>query len=271
MEDLYSLAKDMLQQENYDGALKGFLKVAAIDVDYKDTKKHIAEIRKLLVAEKRENSPHRYTLGPEDVLEINVINHPEFSGTVSVEAGGEIILPLTKEVVMANGLTKEELAEALKQRLQKFVKTPEVSVVITQYNSKKWYILGEVGIRGEYPMGKTRLTLMEALYKARLPVENTAAMRRVVLIKPHKTRPKHRWIDVYALLYQGKMEHNVRIEPGDIIYVPKTVATKVGDLIEHITGPITETNTMAEAVQDLSTTLKAITPLKYTLTPRIKQ
>ena len=120
-------------------------------------------------------------------------------------------------------------------------------------------------------MGKTDLTLMEALYQARLPLEGSAAMRRVVLIKPHKTRPKHRWIDVYSLLYEGKMKDNIRIEPGDIIYVPRTVASKVASVLGDIGAPITGVDNLATQIQTLSTTLRAITPLKYTLTPRARE
>ena len=271
LQNIYSRAEEMLRMGYHEDAYKEFQKVAERNINFRNTKYYLADIRKNLEAERRDKRPPQYTLGPDDILEINVLNHPEFSGKATIEAGGEIILPLSKEVIMVSGLTKEELAKAIAERLSKYVKSPEVQIVITGYNSKKWYILGEVGIRGEYPMGKTNLTLMEALYQARLPLEGSAAMRRVVLIRPHKTHPKQRWIDAFSILYEGKMKDNVRIEPGDIIYVPKTVINKFSTTISQITTPVTTTKTGLDDTRDLSTTIKEITPFKYTLTPRVRQ
>lgn len=267
----YDRSVEMFKRGHYDEAFEGFQKIAEQNVDFKKTRRYIAAIRKAKVARERDVKPPLYTLGPDDSLEITVANHPEFSGKVTVEQGGEIILPLSKEVINVNGLTKEELAELLTKKLSRYVKSPEVNIVITGYNSKKWYILGEVGVRGEYPMGKTDLTLLEALYQARLPLENSAAMRRVALIKPHRTHPKQKWINVYELLYEGKMKNNVRIEPGDIIYVPKTVVSKFNSVVTQITSPLTSTSGSLTDIQALSDSLKAITPLKYTLTPRERQ
>ncbi|MFC1577182.1 polysaccharide biosynthesis/export family protein [Candidatus Omnitrophota bacterium] len=271
LDKIYSRSEEMLKRGYYDPALNGFKKIAKDNIEFKNTKQYIAKIRNVEESKKRDTQPPPYTLGPDDTLEITVVNHPEFSGRVTVEPGGEIILPLSKEVINVNGMTKEALSEDLTKRLGKFVKSPEITIVITGYNSKKWYILGEIGVRGEYSMGKTNLTLLEALYQARLPLENTAAMRRVALIRPHRTRPKQKWINVYELLYEGKLKHNVRIEPGDIIYVPKTVVNKFSTVISQATQPFTDMSGGLTDINALSTTLKAVTPLKYMLTPRDKQ
>jgi len=270
MEQVYSYAEKLLRCARYEEAEKEFHKIEDIEPKYRNTVFYLADIYKIKEAAKREQEPVRYTLGSEDVLEINVLGHPELSSVVEVEPGGEIILPLLKEVVMASGLTKEELAVKIKELLSKYVKEPEVQVVIKGYNSKKWYILGEVVSRGEYPLGKVNLTLMEALYQAGLPVEGVAAMRRVMLIKPHKTNPRYKSINVFDILYYGKMQDNVRIEPGDIIYVPKTVLAKVTGLITQISTPITQTKTGLEDLKSSSTAARALTPLKETFGPTPK-
>jgi len=270
LENIYSYAQRLLKLGRYEEAEVEFQKVENLNPEYRQTKYYLADIFKVKEAEKREKEPLRYTLGGGDVLELNVLAHEELSGSVTVQPGGEIILPTLKEVVMANGLTKEELAEKIKETLVKYVKEPEVRLVITGYYSKKWYILGEVSAKGEYPLGKTDLTLMEALYQAGLPVEGIAAMRRVILIKPHKTHPKYKPINVFDILYYGRMQENVRIEPGDIIYVPKTVLAKVTNIIGHISAPITATKTTFEDLVDASTAARAATPLKKIIGPTTK-
>lgn len=270
LENMYSYAQKLLKLGRYEEAETEFQKVEGINPDYRQTKYYLADIFKVKESERREKEPLRYTLGGGDVIELNVLAHEELSGSVTVQPGGEIILPALKEVVMANGLTKEELAEKIKETLVKYVKEPEVRLVITGYYSKKWYILGEVAVKGEYPLGKTDLTLMEALYQAGLPVEGIAAMRRVILIKPHKTHPRYKPINVFDILYYGRMQENVRIEPGDIIYVPKTVLAKVTNIISQISAPVTATKTTFEDLVDASTAARAATPLKKILGPTTK-
>ncbi|MCX7661913.1 MAG: polysaccharide biosynthesis/export family protein [Candidatus Omnitrophica bacterium] len=259
---LYKEAKDLLENNRLEEALEKFEEIFELRPDYKDTKEIISKIRLTLVIQEREEKGIPYTLGPDDVLEINVLAHPELSGSVKVQPSGEIILPLVKEVIKAEGLTKDTLEVKLKEVLSKYIKDVQLNVVITGYSSKQWYIIGAVGFHGEYPMGKTRLTLMEALYTAGLPLEATSAMRRVLLIRPHKKDPFYRKIDVAEILYKGRMADNVLIQPGDIIYVPKTVINKFATVIGQIVSPLTATRTSAEDVTATSTAVRAATPIK---------
>ena len=186
----------------------------------------------------RQRTRRGYTLGPGDVITINVRDHPEFS-TYGARVGfaGEIILPLTNEVIYAEGLTVEEVREAIEAKLKAYIDHPFVSVFITEFNSKKFYILGEIGA-GIYPIGATSITLMDALYAAGLPSEGIAAMRRIQIITPHETHPINRWVNAYAILYKGRMQHNITIEPGTIIYVPSTVLTKMSRIIRQVSVTI---------------------------------
>jgi len=137
-----------------------------------------------------------------------------------------------------------------------------VQVIITGYNSKKWYILGEVGLRGVYPLGRARLTLLDALYQAGLPLEGTAAQYRVVVIKPHPTQPYYRSVNVADLLYKGVMRNNVIIEDGDMIYVPMTVLNKITILTGQIFAPVINLKSGMEGLRDAAIAAGDITPLK---------
>ena len=181
----------------------------------------------------------KYTLGPEDVVRVVVRNHPEFNFMAPVEEGGELIIPLTNEIMQVQGMTRDELAEEIRQYLTAFIDNPFVSVFITGYGSKKYYVLQPTGGGAEYVMNKASMTLWEAMFQAGIPQLDQAAMRRVQVITPHKTHPTHRWINVYAMLYEGKMEDNIRIEPGTIIYYPALVVVKFANLVSTITKPIT--------------------------------
>jgi len=262
---LYQEAKELLNNNWPQKALEKFEELHELDPNYKDVKEYLVLTRMLILSKEKE--PPVYTLGPDDLIEINVLGHPELSGSVTVEAGGEIILPLIKEVVQVNNLTVKEATEKIKEVLSKYIKEPDVQLVITGYYSKKWYILGETGLRGEFPLGRSKLTLMEALYRAGLPIEDRAAMRRVLLIKPHRVEPFVKRINVASILYEGKMADNVYIEPGDIIYIPKTVLYKVTSIITQITAPFTSARDTAEAIPAASTAIRAATPIKEVVGP----
>ena len=190
-----------------------------------------------------------YTLGPGDVISLNVRDHPEFSSpALAIGLGGELILPLTNEVIYAEGLTSHEVAGKIQQRLGAYIETPFVTVFIIEYNSKKYYILGEVGA-GVYPIGDTSITLMDALYQAGLPYEGTSAMRRVQIITPDEDAPKNEWVNVYSILYKGRMKHNITIQPGMIIYVPSTMLTKLSGILRQLS---TTTEDLASVPWDLA-------------------
>ncbi len=180
----------------------------------------------------------KYTLGPDDQVRVVVRNHPEFDFQARIEEGGELIIPLTNEIIRADGLTRDDLAEEIRQYLTAYIDNPFVNVFITSYGSKKYYVLQPRGGGSEYIMDKASVTLWDVMFRAGIPMLDEAAMRRVQVITPHKTHPTHRWINVYAMLYQGKMEDNIRIEPGTIIYYPMLAIDKFTMTLSAITRPL---------------------------------
>ena len=254
---VYEQAKGFLEVGRLEDAKDMFEEIEKIDPFYRDVKNRLAGLRMALGVEKEEKKlkeeGYAYTLGANDVVHLIVKDQPDLSGTITIQPAGELLLPKVNEVVMVNGLTKQRAKQRIKKVLSKYVKDVSVELIIAGYNSKKWYVIGEVGNTGEYSMDKPVLTLTEALYKAGLPVEDSAAMRNVRLIKPHPTDPREEYIDVHALLYQGRTKNNVVIQPGDIIYVPRTVLQKAKALISQTAGPVSNTATMLGDIESVFT------------------
>nr|HPJ71526.1 hypothetical protein [bacterium] len=159
-------------------------------------------------------------------------------------------IPLTNEIIMADGLTRDELAEELRRRLTSYIDNPFVKVFITLYGSKKFYVLQPQGGGAEYIMDKANMTLWDCMFRAGIPQLNQSAMRRIQVITPHRTHPTHRWINVYAMLYEGKMQDNIRIEPGTIIYYPMLVIDKFSQIVLKITQPISDLASLGDAYED---------------------
>jgi polysaccharide export outer membrane protein len=179
----------------------------------------------------------KYTLGPNDVVEINVLRHPEFSGRFGVNQEGKIQYKFVGDVEV-KGMTKAQLTDKLKEALVQYVVSPEIDISIIEYGSKVFYIMGEVAAPGQYIMKAETITLRDAIHLAGLPTPN-ASMRRCQLITPSdKGAPKVKNVDLYALLYCGDLRKNVMISPGDILYVPATVMAKVIRTISPVTTVI---------------------------------
>jgi polysaccharide export outer membrane protein len=178
-----------------------------------------------------------YFLGPEDVIKITVWGHPELSGELTVAPDGIISLPLTGDTIKVDGLTREEVTAELIRVMDRYIKHPRVTVNIVAYNSKVYYVLGEVGQPGKFSMEKTIVTLRDALIKAGLPT-NSAALGSVHIITPHPEKPTYTVVNASKLLYRGKLKNNIVLKAGDVVYVPRNVFDKTTDILNKILGPV---------------------------------
>ncbi|MFC1514967.1 polysaccharide biosynthesis/export family protein [Candidatus Omnitrophota bacterium] len=187
-----------------------------------------------------------YTLGKDDVIAIAVRNQPEFSGEFVVGPDGDIQYTFVGDI-RAEGLTKEDLQVVLSEKLEQYVKVPEVSVTIVAYLSKFVYMLGEVGAPGKYPMKGDQVSLREALVAAGLPTAG-AALRRSIVVTPDEVLPRYRKVDIYELLYKGIMKDNVTLSPGDVVVVPATVPTELNRAMTNLLSPIVKAGVVYELI-----------------------
>ncbi|MBD3868893.1 MAG: polysaccharide biosynthesis/export family protein [Acidobacteria bacterium] len=89
-----------------------------------------------------------YKVGIEDVLEVFVWDEPNLSMEVMVRPDGMITLPLIDDIQVL-GLTTAEIRDIIVTRLSVTHNTPTVTVILSQYNSFRVFILGEVAAQGE--------------------------------------------------------------------------------------------------------------------------
>lgn len=107
-------------------------------------------------------SPREYTIGPEDVLDINVFEAQEMNREVRVSASGEISLPLLGAVPAA-GLTPRELERRLEELLhQKYMKDPHIGVFVREMQSHPVSVMGAVRKPGTFQIRGSK-TLLEIL------------------------------------------------------------------------------------------------------------
>lgn len=197
--------------------------------------------KKLALAEAMPNNkymdPLKYTLGPDDVIQIDVMRHTEFSAIYPVNMEGKIQYKFVGDIDVT-GLTKKELEQKIKAIISNFVINPEVNITILEYKSKIIYVLGEVGRPGKYYMRSDSIPVREAVVEAGLPTL-AAAMRRCRLVTPDNNgRVKTKTVDLYSILYGGNLRYNLEMHPGDVLYVPATIMAKIFRVISPVTSTV---------------------------------
>jgi len=194
----------------------------------------------------------RYTLGPDDVVAIQIQRHPEFSGTFPVNLEGKIQMQFAGDIDVT-GLTKKELADKIAKLVSNYVINPEVDVTILEYRSKYYLVIGEVGRPGKYYMRSETTTVKDAIVEAGLPMVS-AAMRKCSLITPAKNgKVKTKKVNIYDILYGGNLNKNIEMRPGDTLYVPATVMAKTFRVIAPITEPVSSAASAQTGLDTLNT------------------
>lgn len=156
--------------------------------------------------------PNTYKIGPEDVLGITVWRERELSGNVVVRSDGYITIPLLGDL-QVNNLTPGEVQAKLRELYAKLVNSPIVTVVVQAVRSKKYYIQGNVGRSGVFPL-VVPTTVLEALTMAGGPTE-FANKKKIIIMRGDK-RLYFNWNDVL----KGKnLSQNIYVENGDFIIV----------------------------------------------------
>ena len=128
-----------------------------------------------------------YRIGPLDVLEITVFQVPELSKTVQVAEKGTINLPLVGDIVTLDR-TAQDIERDLTARLgAKYLRSPQVSVFVKEFNSQRITVEGAVRKPGVFPM-RGRTTLMQAVALSEGIEEQTASGAVTIFRQLHGKR-----------------------------------------------------------------------------------
>lgn len=224
-----------------------------------------------------------YRLAPGDTIEIQVEDAAELGRTIRITAAGDFEMPFLG-VIAAQGKTTAELAKSIAASLreQDYLKQPQVTVTVKQYNSQNFFIHGAVRQPGVYQVeGHPSLIRLISLAggladnhgATALILRPVKATERQSDIKAEETRPQtttgklpSEESEPYDLIrvninaiYQGNFERNLKIEPGDIINIPlANVFFVAGEVHAPGSFPLKDGTTLRQAISlAQGTTFKA--------------
>lgn len=160
--------------------------------------------------------PKDYVIGSEDTLMVSVWNEEKLTATLPVRPDGKISLPLLNDV-QASGLTPMQLADSITEKLKKFVAEPRVTVVVTQMNSQKVFMLGEVLHTGALPL-LPNMTVLQALSTSGF--SQFANQKKIYVLRIENGKQLKLPFNYKMVVKGEQMEQNILLKPGDTIVVP---------------------------------------------------
>jgi polysaccharide export outer membrane protein len=162
-----------------------------------------------------------YIIGPRDTLRVFVLRSPELTAEVPVRPDGKISTPLVNDM-QAVGKTASQLAHDIEAVLAEFVRSPTVSVIVTNALG----VQGQVRVVGQavnprslpYRSGMTVLDVVIEVGG----LSQYAAGNRAKLMRKQGKGTKEIRLKLKDLLEDGDMSQNIAIERDDVIVIPES-------------------------------------------------
>lgn len=172
----------------------------------------------LQLLETQSNAPTAGSLGGGDAIKIRVHGEKDLSDTYTVSSNGTITFPFLGQLEV-EGRTCRDVEQMIQEGLAEgYLKEPDVSCAIDEYNSKRIYVFGEVKEPGPYAY-TSKITLVEAVAMAGGTRER-AAPNSTLLTRELEDRKIQ--VEVpFQEIVEGR-QPNFRLYPGDIVFIPES-------------------------------------------------
>lgn len=181
---------------------------------------------------------------------------------IRIDPAGQIDLPLIG-TLQAAGLTPEQLRQALQARFAKYVTNPQVTVNVTAYESRPVSVLGAVARPGVYQMNSPkRLTDVLSLAGGASPEagasvivtrENARGELNAAGLTTEKSATTSTVrIPLDELTSATRPDHNILIEPQDVITLPKAE-------VVYVLGNVRKAGGFSLATHPSLTVIQAVT------------
>ena len=191
------------------------------NLNYAYNDNEISQINEqILASAQMQSDPSDYLLGAGDLLQINVFEADELNAKVRVSSRGYVTLPLIGSVLV-KGLSAREAEQKIEELYrERYIKNPHVGIFIEEHFSRRVTLMGQFKNPGTYDyLSKQRLLDVMALGGG---LSDKAGL--VVQIRKSSGSPDGQGVfivDLDQLLKEGKSELNIKINAGDVLFVPE--------------------------------------------------
>ncbi|MCG8362752.1 MAG: polysaccharide biosynthesis/export family protein [Pseudanabaenales cyanobacterium] len=159
-----------------------------------------------------------YRLGPGDAIFVSVQRFPDLSFQATLDIQGNVIVPI-EGAVSLEGLTLQEAQEKIRQMYNRYVVDPDVTLTLTAQRPVQVTVLGEVQRPGFYPLPAPQVST--ALLSAGGST-NLADLRAISVQRRLRNGDIiEEAIDLFTPLKEGEALPDLRLENGDVLFVPR--------------------------------------------------
>ena len=207
--------------------------------------------------------PSEYTLGPGDVLRVQLWGNQNKQLELPVSRDGTIDFPERGPVSVA-GQNFQQVRDQLTQLVSEQYIGVKAAVSLGELRSMRVFILGEARTPGSYSVSSLS-TITNALYVSG-GIKNTGSLRNV----QHKRDGKLiGTLDLYDLLLKGDTSDDARLQAGDVIFIPP-VGPRAGIGGEVYRPALYEIGTQT-SLQELVRLAGGLTPQAYPQITKIER
>ncbi len=170
--------------------------------------------------EKRELE--QYVIGAGDVINIMVWNNPELSMSLPVRPDGQVSTPLVEDV-RASGLTPTALARNIERDLERYLRDPVVTVIVTQFRGpyqRQVRVIGQAA-QPQALQYREDMTVMDVVIAVGGITEFAAGNRASIVRRVDGEEVQLR-VRLDDLVNGGDISANVDMLPGDILVIPES-------------------------------------------------
>ena len=165
-----------------------------------------------------EHRGFEYRIGAGDGLRISVFQNPNLGLETRVAEDGTITYPLIGKVSLA-GMTVAAAEQVIAAALERgrYIQSPQVNILPLAIRSSQVSVLGQVGRPGRFPLEtfNTRVSEMIAIAGG-----ITAGAADVAILTGERDgRAYRKEIDIPSLFLENKLDNDVMVHGGDVIYV----------------------------------------------------
>ena len=158
--------------------------------------------------------PSDYIIGPGDELQVRIWGQVQANLRVIVDRSGQIYIPQVGQVSVA-GIHYGDLEQHLKDEISKIFKNFNVSANVGRLRSIQVLVVGNARYPGTYTISALS-TLVNAIFASGGPTPQ-GSLRHIQVRRDGATITD---FDFYDLLIRGDKSKDVRLLPGDVLYIP---------------------------------------------------
>jgi polysaccharide export outer membrane protein len=183
---------------------------------------------------------HEYRLGPGDLVELKFNSEIDLNDKVTVRPDGAISVAMVGELNV-KGLTPAELSRQLTEKYGKYLKHPDVTVIVREFAGQKVYVGGEVNIPGVLNL-QGSLTCLQALFNAGGPKPSARLNSAVLMRYDGDNRTEVKQVDLQEI-FKGKTS-DITLQSYDVLFIPRSRISKLGLFVQQYVNDLVPRNLM---------------------------